>query len=80
MEDWQLGKSKTDKNATMKVKMTITVELSEHLYGEKLDEDQKLWLENIIFVGDGSLVLHSNEIGDEVGVVKLCRNIQFKEE
>lgn len=64
----------------MKVKMTITFELSEHLYGETLTEDQKLWLENEIFVGDGSLVLHSDEIGDEIGTVKLCRNIQFKED
>ena len=62
----------------MKVKMTITLLLDDQLYPNT--EEVRLWLENEIFVGDGSLILHSNEIGDEVGVVKLCRNIQFKEE
>lgn len=62
----------------MKIKMTITVRLDDELYPN--DEDTRLWLENEILIGDGSLHLHSDEIGCEVGVVKLCRNIQFKEE
>ena len=61
----------------MKIKMTITVLLDDELYAN--DEDTRLWLENEILIGDGSLYLHSNEIGDEVGVVKSCGNIQYQE-
>ena len=61
-------------NQTMKIKMTITIELDEDLYPNT--EDVKLWLENEVFVPD-DMVLHSNEIGDEVGVVKSIKNIQY---
>ncbi len=51
----------------MKIRLTIEVDMEEGFFG---DEAEKLWLENEILVGDGSLILHSNEIGDSVGVVK----------
>jgi hypothetical protein len=59
----------------MIIKMTIEVKLDNELYSDS--EDEKLWLENEIFIGDGSLILHSNEIGDEVGVIKKITNIQY---
>jgi len=59
----------------MKIKMTIIVELDDELYSDS--EDEKLWLENEILVGDGNLILHSNDVGDEVGVVRSVKNIQY---
>jgi hypothetical protein len=59
----------------MRIKMTIEVELDDAAYHGT--EDEKLWLENEILVGDGNLILHSNEIGDEVGVIKSVKNIQY---
>lgn len=57
----------------MKVKLIIEV-LLDH---ENLDKDSLLWYENEIFVEDGSLLLHSNIIGDTIGVVKKVRNITW---
>lgn len=59
----------------MIVKMTIQIEMDEEYYG--FSEEEKLWLENEILVGDGNLILHSNDIGDSVGVVKSVRSIQY---
>lgn len=56
--------------------MNIEVNIDDDLYSLR-DEDEKLWLENEILIGDGSLILHSNEIGDEVGVIKKVRNIEY---
>jgi len=58
----------------MKIKMTITIELDESLYPN--NEDVRMWLENEIFIPN-EMVLHSNEIGDEVGVIKSIKNIQY---
>ena len=59
----------------MKVKMTIEVEIENSF--NFLDEEEKLWFENEVLVGDGTLMLHSNEIGDTVGVIKKVSNIQY---
>jgi len=59
-----------------KVKMTIEVELDDDIYNLS-NETERLWLENEIFCGDGNLTLHSNDIGDEVGIVKKVRNVSF---
>lgn len=58
----------------MKIKLTIEAELED---GYGIEEEEKLWLENEILVGDGSLILHSNEVGDSVGVVKSVKNLQY---
>jgi len=58
----------------MRIKLTVEIVL-EDSFGT--DEDGKLWLENEVLVGDGSLILHSNDIGDVVGVVKSIKNIQY---
>lgn len=60
----------------MRIRMNIEVNIDDDLYSLR-DEDEKLWLENEILIGDGSLILHSNEIGDEVGVIKKVRNIEY---
>ena len=59
----------------MKVKMTIIVDIDETFYGT--DEKDILYLENEVFVGDGSLFLHSNDIGETIGTVKSVKNIQY---
>ncbi len=48
-----------------------------HAHLSSDSEDEKLWLENEILVGDGNLILHSNDVGDEVGVVRSVKNIQY---
>lgn len=58
--------------------MTIEIEVDNDVYNLQ-DEQERLWLENEIFVGDGTLMLHSNEIGDTVGIVKKVTNIQYVE-
>jgi len=59
----------------MKIKMTIEVELEDYLFDDS--EDTKLWLENEILIADGTLIIHSNEIGDSLGSVKKVSNIQY---
>lgn len=60
----------------MKIKLTIEVELEDG-YSLHSDEEEKMWFENEVLVGDGSLLLHSNEIGDTVGTVKKVTNLQY---
>ena len=49
--------------------MMIEVELGETLINPDNDFE-KLWLENeILATGERNLILHSNELGDEVGVI-----------
>lgn len=55
-----------------KLKLTIEVQIPDVYI---LDEDERLWMENEILIGDGNLILHSNEIGDEVGIVKKVSNL-----
>ena len=50
----------------------------DEVYGNS--EDEKLWMENEILVGDGTLLLHSNEIGDTIGEVKKVSNVQWLSE
>ena len=59
----------------MIIRMTIDVKIEE----STMDEDEKIWMENEILLGNGSLILHSNEIGDELGEIKKVRNIQWIE-
>lgn len=59
----------------MKIKLTIEIDVDDNCFS--FDEDAKLWLENEILVGDGNLILHSNEIGDTLGVVKKVSNIRY---
>lgn len=60
----------------MKIKVTLEIEL-EYGYVTGKDEDEKIWFENEVMVGDGNLVLHSNDIGDTVGIVKKVTNLQY---
>lgn len=49
------------------------------LYRPPEDEQERLWLENEIFVGDRNLIVHSNDIGDTVGWVSKVTNVQYVE-
>ena len=59
----------------MRIKMTIEIEVDEDIFG--VTEEERLWMENEVLIGNGTLILHSNEIGDEVGIVKSVKNIQY---
>ena len=59
----------------MKVQITAIVELDDSLYDGS--EEERIWIENTVLVGDGNLIVHSNEIGDEFGVVKSVKNIKW---
>lgn len=58
----------------MRIRAIIEFEL-EDSFG--LDEEELLWLENEVLVGDGNLILHSNDVGDTVGVIKSVKSIQY---
>ena len=62
----------------MILKLTIEVKLDDEVCGNS--EDEKLWMENEILVGDGTLLLHSNEIGDTIGEVKKVSNVHWLSE
>ena len=51
------------------------MKLDDDVYGDS--EEEKLWMENQILVGDGSLFLVSNEIGDTIGEVKKVTNVRW---
>lgn len=59
----------------MKIKMTIEVEIDNKIFGDS--EEEKLWFENKVLIDDGSLLLHSNEIGDTIGEIKSVKNIRW---
>ena len=55
----------------MKLLLTIEVEIDDELYGTS-DKESMDWLINdILLSGKDHLILHSNEIGDEIGTVKV---------
>lgn len=60
----------------MKIQMTIEVTY-EDSSNSKLDPEELEWFKNNILIGDGSLLLHSNEMGDLVGEVTDVRNVKF---
>jgi hypothetical protein len=55
--------------------MTIVFELDDNVYGNT--EDELLWLENEILVGNRTLILHSNEIGDSLGEITSVKNLKL---
>jgi hypothetical protein len=59
----------------MILKLTIEIKLDDDLYG--CSDEEKLWMENEILVGDGNLILHSNEIGDVIGEIKKVTNVKW---
>lgn len=52
----------------MKVLMMVEVDLGDSLFDPK-DNEQRIWAENEILVGDKHLVMHSNDVGDYIGEV-----------
>jgi hypothetical protein len=51
-----------------KIKMVVELEYDEKLMGET--QEEKDWFNNDILLKD-TLILHSNEIGDEIGTLKV---------
>jgi len=59
----------------MKIRMTIEVDCT-GLIDIKCD-DEKMWAENEILIGNRELILHSNEIGDYIGEVTKVSNLTW---
>lgn len=59
----------------MILQLTIQVKIDDKVYGDS--ENEKIWMENEILVGDGTLLLHSNEIGDTIGEIKKVSNVKW---
>lgn len=62
----------------MKIRLTIEVKLDPCM--ELEDDEERMWGENEIFIGDGNLILYSNEIGESVGTVKKVTNLVWIDE
>lgn len=61
----------------MKIKMTIEVDLEDYVFDPTEDESVD-WFEKEVLSGNGTLLLHSNEIGDTIGVINSVENIQYE--
>lgn len=59
----------------MTLKLTLEIELDDDIYGSTPEE--LLWMEYEVLKNDGSLILHSNDIGDTVGIINKVTNIQW---
>lgn len=58
----------------MKIKMTIEIDLTELLI-DFTDDEEKMWVENEILIGNRELIVHSNEIGDYIGEITKVSNL-----
>ena len=55
----------------MKLTLTIEVDVDANCYGFE-QQDERDWFIQCVLGGD--LILHSNEIGDEIGAVKVIKH------
>lgn len=60
----------------MKVRMTIELDLGNDFINHK-DDEECMWAENEILIGNRELIVHSNEIGDYVGEVTKVSNLTW---
>lgn len=62
----------------MKIRITIDVELEPAW--QTTDDDERICMESVVLIADGSLILHSNEAGDEIGRVVKVGRVEWIEE
>lgn len=62
----------------MKIRLLIEMDLQNYLSTK--DEEERRWFENEVLVGNRTLILHSNEIGDYIGEITSVKNIEFLNE
>lgn len=60
----------------MKVRMTIELDLGNDFINYK-DDEERMWVENEILVGNRELIVHSNKIGDYIGEVTKVNNLTW---
>ena len=60
----------------MKVRMTIELDLGNDFINHK-DDEERMWAENEILIGNRELVVHSSEIGDYIGEVTKVSNLTW---
>lgn len=59
----------------MILRLTIEVNIDDEAHGTS--EEERLWLEENVLLGNGTLFLHSNEIGDTIGEVTKVSDVQW---
>lgn len=64
------------KRTEMKVRLTIEIDLDKNLINFS-DDEERMWVENEILVGNRELIVHSNEIGDYVGEVTSVKRLTW---
>ena len=52
----------------MKVLMLIEVDIEE-TFGDLTDKEELDWFQDFVLSAEGQLILHSNEVGDEIGPI-----------
>lgn len=60
----------------MKVRLTIEIDLNKNLINF-YDDDERMWVENEILLGNRTLMVHSNEIGDCIGEVTSVKKLTW---
>lgn len=58
----------------MKAKLTITVDITDN---NILDQDELKWFKKNVLSNMGNLVLHSNELGQEIGPVIYVEDVEI---
>lgn len=58
----------------MKAKLTITVDITNN---NILNEDELKWFKKNVLSNMGKLILHSNELGQEVGSVTYVEDVEI---
>ncbi len=61
----------------MKIKCTIEFMLDEFILGDDAEEMELAWFKDDVLTGNGTLILLSNEIGDEIGTIHSITNIEI---
>ena len=67
----------SDSNALGKKRIRMTIEVVLEDAFLMSDEEEQMWFEKEVLSGNGSLILHSNEVGDYVGVVDSVSDIAY---
>ena len=60
-----------------RIKLTIEVELEDHIYDESFDETELEFFMEEVMTTNGTLLLHSNEVGDTIGTIIKIEDLTF---
>lgn len=75
-EQLEILKKPTSKPMS-RIKLTIVVDLEPYAYNESFDESELEFFMEDIITSNGTLTLHSNEMGDTLGVITEITDVTF---